>query len=172
MTQGAAIRFLRFAGRRVAYAVTGDGPPLVAPAWWVSHLELDWGDQTFRRLWESVGEGYTVVRYDRLGVGMSDREVRVEDLTLDSEVALLRAVLDELALEKVVLVGGSSGGCAAIAFAARFPGAGESSAAVRRVRGWIIHHLAGGARGHRGHRALALGTGVASAGRHLLGRSE
>ena len=62
-----------------------------------------------------------MVRYDRLGVGMSDRDVRDEDLTLDGEVALLRAVLDELALEKVVLVGGSSGGCAAIAFAARFP---------------------------------------------------
>lgn len=121
MTQGAAIRFLRFSGRRVAYAVTGDGPLLVAPAWWVSHLELDWVDETFRGWWESVGEGYTVVRYDRLGVGMSDRDVCVEDLTLDREVALLQAVLEELALEKVALVGGSSGGCAAIAFAARFP---------------------------------------------------
>ena len=121
MAQGAEIRFLRFAGRRVAYAVTGDGPPLVAPAWWVSHLELDWGDQAFRGLWESIGAGYTLVRYDRLGVGMSDRDVRDEDLTLDGEVALLGAVLDELALEKVVLVGGSSGSCAAVAFAARFP---------------------------------------------------
>jgi pimeloyl-ACP methyl ester carboxylesterase/DNA-binding CsgD family transcriptional regulator len=121
MTTEAEIRFLRFAGRRVAYAVTGDGPPLVAPAWWVSHLELDWGDPNFRGLWESIGAGYTVVRYDRIGVGMSDRELRDEDLTLDAEVALLCAVLDELALEKVVLVGGSSGGCAAVAFAARFP---------------------------------------------------
>ena len=121
MAQGAAIRFLQFAGHRVAYSVTGDGPPLVAPAWWVSHLELDWGLDAFRGLWESVGEGYMVVRYDRLGVGLSDRDVRGEDLTLDGEVALLRAVLDELALEKVVLVGGSSGGLAAIAFAARFP---------------------------------------------------
>ena len=121
MADGAAIRFLPFAGRRVAYAVTGVGPALVAPAWWVSHLELDWADPAFRGFWESVGEGYTLVRYDRLGVGMSDREVRDEDLTLDGDVALLRAVLDELGLEKVVLVGGSSGGCAAIAFAARFP---------------------------------------------------
>jgi pimeloyl-ACP methyl ester carboxylesterase/DNA-binding CsgD family transcriptional regulator len=121
MTTEAEIRFLRFAGRRVAYAVTGDGPPLVAPAWWVSHLELDWGDPNFRGLWESIGAGYTVVRYDRIGVGMSDRELRDQDLTLDAEVALLCAVLDELALEKVVLVGGSSGGCAAVAFAARFP---------------------------------------------------
>ena len=121
MTQGAEIRFLHFAGRRVAYAVTGDGPPLVAPAWWVSHLELDWEDQAFRGLWESIGAGYTAVRYDRLGVGMSDRDLRDADLTLDSEVALLGAVLDELALQKVVLVTGSSGGCAAVAFAARFP---------------------------------------------------
>ena len=45
MADGAEIRFLRFAGRRVAYAVTGEGPPLVAPAWWISHLELDWADR-------------------------------------------------------------------------------------------------------------------------------
>ena len=121
MADAAAIRFLPFAGRRVAYAATGEGPPLVAPAWWVSHLELDWADAAFRDFWESVGEGRTLVRYDRLGVGMSDREVLPDDLTLDSEVAVLRAVVDGLALEKVVLFGGSSGGCAAIAFAARFP---------------------------------------------------
>jgi pimeloyl-ACP methyl ester carboxylesterase/DNA-binding CsgD family transcriptional regulator len=112
---------LPFAGHRVAYAVTGDGPPLVTPAWWVSHLELDWGDQAFRGLWESIGEGHALVRYDRLGVGMSDRDVRDEELSLDNDVGLLRAVLDELALERVALVGGSAGGCAAIAFAARFP---------------------------------------------------
>src|SRR6476660_6138390 len=121
MADGSAIRFLPFAGRRIAYAVTGEGPPLVAPAWWVSHLELDWADPAFRGFWESVGEGHTIVRYDRLGVGMSDREVLDDDLTLDTDVAVLQAVLDELALEEVVLFGGSSGGCAAIAFSARFP---------------------------------------------------
>ena len=121
MADGAAIRFLPFAGRRVAYAAAGEGPPLVAPAWWISHLELDWADPAFRGFWESVGEGHTLVRYDRLGVGMSDRRVLDDDLTLDTDVAVLRAVLDEISSEKVVLFGGSSGGCAAIAFAARFP---------------------------------------------------
>jgi pimeloyl-ACP methyl ester carboxylesterase/DNA-binding CsgD family transcriptional regulator len=114
------IRFLRFAGRRVAYAVTGDGPALVAPAWWISHLELDWRDRSFRDLWSTVAEGYTLVRYDRLGVGMSDREVRDEDLTLESDVALLSAIIDELGADAVSLIGGSSGGCAAICYAARF----------------------------------------------------
>jgi pimeloyl-ACP methyl ester carboxylesterase/DNA-binding CsgD family transcriptional regulator len=121
MGQASEIRFLPFAGRRVAYAVTGDGPALVAPAPWISHLELDWAEPRFRKLWEAIAEGYTLVRYDRLGVGLSDREVKDTDLTLDSEVALLSAVVDELGLDHLTLVGGSSGGCASIAFAARYP---------------------------------------------------
>jgi pimeloyl-ACP methyl ester carboxylesterase/DNA-binding CsgD family transcriptional regulator len=121
MTSDVKIRFLRFRGGRIAFAATGGGPPLVAPAWWVSHLELDWRDEAFRSFWESVGEGHALVRYDHPGVGMSDRQVRAADLTLDAEVALLGSVLDELALERVTLLGGSSGGCAAVAFAARYP---------------------------------------------------
>ncbi len=115
------IRFLRVGDRRVAYDVRGDGPPLVAPAWWVSHLELDWESAGFRRFWESVAEGYALIRYDRLGVGMSDRALRDSDLTLDAEVAMLRALLDELGLERVSLLGGSCGSCTAIAFAATYP---------------------------------------------------
>ena len=112
---------MRFRGRRVAYAVSGEGPPLVVPAWWVSHLELNWRDGAFRSFWESVGEGHLLVRYDAPGVGMSDRDWQPQERTLETEVALLGAVLDELGLERVMLLGGSSGGCAAIAFAARFP---------------------------------------------------
>ena len=118
MLEKSEIRFLPLDDRRVAYEKRGDGPPLVAPAWWVSHLELDWQSAGFRRFWEEVADGYTLVRYDRLGVGMSDRAVRDSDLTLEGEVATLRALLDELELERVSLIGGSSGSCTAIAFAA------------------------------------------------------
>ena len=99
----------------------GVGPPLVAPAWWVSHLELDWQGERFRRFWEGVASGYSLIRYDRLGVGLSDRTVRESDLTLDREVATLAALLDGLELERVSLMGGSSGSCTAVAFAAAFP---------------------------------------------------
>lgn len=115
------IRFLPLGARRVAYEVRGGGPPLVAPAWWVSHLELDWQSASFRRFWEGVADGYTLIRYDRLGVGMSDRTLRDADLTIDEEVATLRALLDELDLDRVSLVGGSCGSCTAIAFAAAYP---------------------------------------------------
>jgi pimeloyl-ACP methyl ester carboxylesterase/DNA-binding CsgD family transcriptional regulator len=115
------IRFLPVGARRLAYEVRGDGPPLVAPAWWVSHLELDWQTAGFREFWEGVADGHTLIRYDRLGVGMSDRTVRESELTLDVEVATLGALLDELGLERVRLIGGSSGGCTAIAYAAMHP---------------------------------------------------
>lgn len=121
MAEDVAVRFLDFAGRRVAYTATGTGPPLVAPAWWISHLELDRADPAFCDLWESVAEGYRLVRYDRPGVGMSDREVHDDDLTLDGELALLRAVVEATDLDRVTLVGGSSGSSAAIAYAARHP---------------------------------------------------
>jgi len=121
MLEKCEIRFLPLGARRVAYEIRGDGPPLVAPAWWVSHLELDWQSAGFRRFWQGVADGYTLIRYDRLGVGMSDRTAPDSDPTLDEEVATLRALLDELNLEHVSLLGGSSGSCTAVAFAAAYP---------------------------------------------------
>jgi pimeloyl-ACP methyl ester carboxylesterase len=121
MPGASEIRFLPLGGRRVAYEVRGVGQPLVAPAWWVSHLELDWQSARFRRFWEGVADGYSLIRYDRLGAGMSDRTVRASDLTLDKDVATLRALVDALELERVSLIGGSSGSCTAVAFAAAFP---------------------------------------------------
>ncbi|MDX1875381.1 alpha/beta fold hydrolase [Mycolicibacterium sp. 120266] len=116
-----AIRFLPVGDRRVAYERRGEGPPLVAPAWWVSHLELDWQDPDVRRFWQGVAAGFELIRYDRLGAGMSDRTVHDVDLTLDGEVAVLRTLLDGLGLERVSLLGGSSGSCTAVAFAAAHP---------------------------------------------------
>jgi pimeloyl-ACP methyl ester carboxylesterase/DNA-binding CsgD family transcriptional regulator len=116
------IRFLTLDGRHLAYERSGEGPLMVCPAWWVGHLELDRDDEAIARFWEAVGAGYTLVRYDRLGVGVSDRELRDGDATLEGEVRAIGALVDELGADRVTLLGGSSGGCAAIAFAARNPG--------------------------------------------------
>jgi hypothetical protein len=113
------IRFLTVGGRRVAYEVAGEGPLLLCPAWWVSHLELDRGNQAFAQFWEAIGDGYCLVRYDRLGVGVSDRELRDEDLTVDGEVEVIRALLDEL--------GADGWGCSAA------PRAGVPRSRSRRV---------------------------------------
>ena len=87
----------------------------------MSHLEHDWQRAGFRSFWEEVGDGFQLVRYDRPGVGLSDRDATPQDATLEREVELLGAMLDALGCERATLIGGSSGGCTAIAFAARFP---------------------------------------------------
>jgi pimeloyl-ACP methyl ester carboxylesterase/DNA-binding CsgD family transcriptional regulator len=108
-------------GQRIAFAVVGSGPPLVLPAWWVSHVVDDWHFDPLRRFVEGLAADRTVVRYDRLGTGLSDRERPPETFTLEFEDATLCAVLDQLELARVTLMGISCGGCTAASFAARRP---------------------------------------------------
>jgi pimeloyl-ACP methyl ester carboxylesterase len=113
--------FVEFDGRRIAYATVGGGPLLVMPSWWVSHLVEDWRDAAFRDFVEALARRYRVVRYDRLGTGLSDRERPPETLTLEYEVALLEAVVDELSPRSLSLFGMSCGACASTVYAVRHP---------------------------------------------------
>lgn len=106
-------------GRRVAYAIDGEGPPLVAVAWWVSHLEEDWAHAGFSRFFGALAEQHTVIRYDRPGTGLSDRQRAGVDLA--SEVELLAGLIDHLGLDRVDLLGIACAGPPAICYAARHP---------------------------------------------------
>jgi pimeloyl-ACP methyl ester carboxylesterase/DNA-binding CsgD family transcriptional regulator len=108
-------------GGRIAFAVVGSGPVIALPAWWVSNVAEDWHFDPLRRFIEGLAAGRMVVRYDRLGTGLSDRERPAETFTPEFEDATLCAVLDELRLERVTLLGVSCGGCTAVNFAARRP---------------------------------------------------
>jgi len=108
-------------GERIAFAAVGSGPALVLPAWWVSHVVEDWHFGPLRRFVEGLAAGRMVVRYDRLGTGVSDRERSPETFTSEFEVATLCAVLDELGLERVTVMGISCGGCTSASFAANWP---------------------------------------------------
>jgi pimeloyl-ACP methyl ester carboxylesterase/DNA-binding CsgD family transcriptional regulator len=107
--------------RRVAFAVVGSGPALVLPAWWVSNITEDWEFGPFRRFVEGLASQRRVVRYDRLGTGMSDRDRPAETYTPEFEVATLRAVVDELGIERLSLLGISCGSCTGASFAASWP---------------------------------------------------
>jgi pimeloyl-ACP methyl ester carboxylesterase/DNA-binding CsgD family transcriptional regulator len=113
--------FVELDGRRIAYALVGDGPPLVLPAWWVSNLVEDWGGTAFRGFIEALATRYRVLRYDRLGTGLSDRERPPETLTLEFEVAMLEALLDRLEIERATHIGLSCGGSLSTVYAARHP---------------------------------------------------
>jgi len=108
-------------GRRIAFAVTGSGPVLVLPAWWVSNVVEDWHLAPLRRFIEGLSAGRTVVRYDRLGTGLSDRDRPPDTFTQEFEDTTLCAVLDELDVARMALLGISCGGCTAVSFAARQP---------------------------------------------------
>ena len=108
-------------GQRIAFAVVGSGPPLVLPAWWVSNLVDDWQFDPLRRFIEGLSAARTVIRYDRLGTGLSDRLRPPETFTAEFEDATLRAVLDHLGLTRFTLMGISAGSCTAVSLAARQP---------------------------------------------------
>ena len=67
------IRYCELDGRRIAYATVGEGPVLLFGGRWISHLEEDWSDPDARAFFEDLAQTHRVVRYDRLGVGISDR---------------------------------------------------------------------------------------------------
>lgn len=112
------IRFCRTPdGVQIAYASIGQGPPVVIVSNWLTHLELDFQIPMRRALVELLAADYQVVRYDARGSGLSDREI--EEFTLEASVMDLAAVIDDLGLERVSLVGQSQGAAIAAAFAAR-----------------------------------------------------
>jgi pimeloyl-ACP methyl ester carboxylesterase len=106
-------------GLSIAYAMHGQGPALVVPAWWVSHLELDWQNPIFQAFFNTLAQHHTVVRYDRPGVGLSDRHRN--SFTLDEEVANLAELIDHLKFDQCALLGVSCGGPPAMLYSFRHP---------------------------------------------------
>ncbi len=114
------IRFCRSAdGVQVAYASSGEGPPLVKAANWLSHLDYDWESPIWRHWLQELSSGHRLVRYDERGCGLSDWDV--DHLSIDTKVADLEAVVDACGLERFALLGISGGGPSSVAYAARHP---------------------------------------------------
>ena len=106
-------------GVRIAYAVSGDGPPLLKAANWLNHLEYDWESPVWRRWLEEVSRHHTLIRYDERGCGLSDWEV--ENLSFESWVQDLETVAAAAGLERFPLFGCSQGAPIAVAYAVRHP---------------------------------------------------
>jgi pimeloyl-ACP methyl ester carboxylesterase/DNA-binding CsgD family transcriptional regulator len=107
-------------GVRLAYAVDGDGPPLVKASNWMTHLDYERRSPVWRHWIRELSRGRTLVRYDERGCGLSDR--RFDGIpTLDRFVGDLSAVIDAAGLERFALLALSGGGPTAIEYAARNP---------------------------------------------------
>lgn len=106
-------------GSDVAYAVVGSGRPLVYVGGWLSHLEHSWALPEERSFLESLGQGMRLVRYDRVGCGLSGPLPGKPSLA--GELAQLDAVIGTLDGEPLDLVGASLGAPVALAWAAAHP---------------------------------------------------
>ena len=117
-------------GERLAYATDGEGPAIVFPAWWISHVEKDWEHDHFREFFSALAQHHLVVRYDRVGVGLSDRIRDKNDMTVEREVNDLERLIDHLGLDEVTLFAVSCGGPTAVTYAVQHP---------TRVRNIVLH---------------------------------
>jgi 3-oxoadipate enol-lactonase len=108
--------------RRFAWRALGAGPPLLLVQGYAGSAD-DWPPDFLAAL----GRSFALVAPDNRGMGGSDLGDPAE-LTIDSMAADLEALLDELAIDRVPVVGFSMGGFIAQALAARAPERVESLA--------------------------------------------
>jgi class 3 adenylate cyclase/pimeloyl-ACP methyl ester carboxylesterase len=106
-------------GVNLAVATLGSGPPLILVPGWLSHLELDWRDPFARSLFERLASERQLIRYDKRGTGLSDRSIG--DHSLDAQVRDLEAIVDQLQLRRIALLGYCQGGPISIGYATLHP---------------------------------------------------
>jgi len=114
-----AVRYCGTPAGRVAYATVGSGPPLLCETGWVSHLRGQLELFGFGSFINRLAERFTVIRYDKPGCGLSDRDSI--DLSFEAQVATALAVADAVHADRFAMFGASQGGQIAAALAARFP---------------------------------------------------
>lgn len=106
-------------GVRIAYAVTGQGPPIVRVVHFLTHLDFDLSSPVWRPWLAELCRNRQLIRYDGRGCGLSDAAPSA--LSLDVWLADLEAVIDAAGLERFALFGCSQGAATAIAYAAKHP---------------------------------------------------
>jgi pimeloyl-ACP methyl ester carboxylesterase/DNA-binding CsgD family transcriptional regulator len=113
------IRYCATPTGRVAYSAAGTGPALLFESGWVSHVLLQLELFSFGSVVERLAERFTVIRYDKPGCGLSDRDGA--DLSFDGQVATALTVADAVGARRFRMFGASQGGQVAAAIAARYP---------------------------------------------------
>jgi pimeloyl-ACP methyl ester carboxylesterase len=123
VAQGAPPQEIHFCttsdGVRIAYALAGQGPPLVKTANWLNHLEYDWQSPIWSHLLHVLAADHRLIRYDARGNGLSDWEL--DDISFDAFVRDLESVIEATGVERFPLFGISQGCAVSIAYTVRHP---------------------------------------------------
>jgi pimeloyl-ACP methyl ester carboxylesterase len=113
------IRYCNSPAGRVAYSTSGTGPALLLDTGWITDLRAQLELLSFGAFVERLAERFTVIRYDKPGCGLSDRNGI--DLSFDGQLAAALAVADAVGAGRFRLFGASQGAQLATAIAARHP---------------------------------------------------
>lgn len=106
-------------GVHLAFSTVGHGPAMVWPSPWVTHVEAEWTSPLIKKFFLSLAAKHTIVRYDKHGCGLSDRDRT--DFSLEKDVQDLESIISHLELNRFSLFGMSQGGPTAIAYAVKHP---------------------------------------------------
>ena len=107
-------------GAYLAYQTVGEGPiDLVWQLDWFGNLDVIWEWPIQGRFFTRLASFSRLILHDRRGTGLSSRNVPVPDL--ETRVADLHHVLDEVAAERVVLGADGEGGAPNVLFATTNP---------------------------------------------------
>lgn len=106
-------------GVRIAYAITGRGPPILRAAHWMSHLQYEWESPVWRHWIDSLSSGNTLIRYDERGNGLSDWDAG--DLSFAAMVSDLESVVDASGLTAFPLLGVSQSCAVSVAYVVGHP---------------------------------------------------
>ncbi|MBU0493113.1 MAG: alpha/beta hydrolase [Chloroflexi bacterium] len=114
-------RFVDVNGLRVHVETAGSGESTLVLLHGFAASTYSW-----REVMAPLAEHGTVVAFDRPAFGQTERPIPGEwtgqdPYGFDAQVALTVGLLDELGVEKAVLVGNSAGGTVAVATALRYP---------------------------------------------------
>ena len=129
-----------FDGTRIAFAIAGDGPPLIKVGNYMGHVEYDWDSPVWAHWLEELTRNHTLIYYDERGSGLSDWNA--EDVSFEAWVRDLEAVVDAAGLQRFPLFAMSQAGAVAVAYAARHPDK-VSRLIVHGAyaRGWLKRNL-------------------------------
>jgi pimeloyl-ACP methyl ester carboxylesterase/DNA-binding CsgD family transcriptional regulator len=104
---------------RIAYAISGSGPPLVKAANWLSHLGYDVQSPVWSHLLNELSRNHTLIRYDERGCGLSASDD--EHLSFAGWQHDLEAVIKASGIDRFSLLGISQGASLAISYAVAHP---------------------------------------------------
>ena len=109
-------------GTYLAYQVSGDGPvDIILLRGWYSMLEHEWEEPVLARILRRLGAMGRLVRFDRRGLGLSDRIVHRGVPTIEERLDDILTVMDAARSERALMIGLADGATLCTVFAATHP---------------------------------------------------